>query len=67
MKIINPASQEVIADVTADSPGDVARKVDQARSAGPGLGPHPARSSGWAPSGGSRTRWRPRWTRWPGR
>jgi acyl-CoA reductase-like NAD-dependent aldehyde dehydrogenase len=34
MKIINPASQEVIADVNADSPGDVARKVDQARSAG---------------------------------
>ena len=34
MKIINPASQEVIADVPADSPGDVARKVDQARSAG---------------------------------
>jgi len=34
MKIFNPANQELIADVPADSPADVARKVDQARSAG---------------------------------
>jgi acyl-CoA reductase-like NAD-dependent aldehyde dehydrogenase len=33
MKIINPATQDVIADVPTDSPQDVGRKVAEARSA----------------------------------
>ena len=57
MKIINPANQEVIADVPADSPADVARKVDQARSAGRDWARAPLRTAPGRHPAASRTRW----------
>ena len=55
MKIINPATQEVIADVPADSPGGRGPqgRPGAQRPAGPGRAPR--WTSGWGPSAASRT------------